>query len=78
MNRALVALGSVLALLGVVVLAITLLRSPASAPPSPSVSGGTQAVDPPSRGWAIGAGGLLAVGAAMVGLGMNRWNRSAA
>ena len=76
MNRVLVAVGSVLAVLGAVILAITLFRNPAPAAPTPAAPGSTQAVEPPSRGWAIGAGGLLAVGAALIGLGMNRWNRS--
>ena len=78
MNRQLVGLGSVLALLGAIVLAITLFRSPDPAEPASTSRGVTQTVDPPSRVWAIGAGGLIAAGAALIGIGVNRWKRERA
>ena len=76
MNRLLISAGSLLMLVGAAILASVLLRSPAPAAPAsdaPLIVEHQDRADAPSRAWAIAAGGVLAVGAALVGIGMNRW-----
>jgi hypothetical protein len=75
MNRILVAAGALMMLVGAVVLASVLLRSPAptASTSAPVVVEKQERVEPPSRAWSIAAGGALAIGAALIGIGMNRW-----
>jgi len=77
MNRALVSIGAALALIGVIVLLAVLTGSPAV--------GESHGIDSGRPGlWAqvvsnasgLTAGLLLAAGAALVGIGMNRWTSS--
>jgi hypothetical protein len=77
MNRALVSIGAAMALIGAIVLLAVLTGSPAV--------GESHAVDAARPGlWAqvvsnasgLTAGLLLAAGAALVGIGMNRWTTS--
>lgn len=79
MNRTLVSIGAAMAMIGAIVLLAVLYGSPAV--------GETHAVDQAAPGlWAqvvsnasgVTAGLMLAAGAALVGIGMNRWTSSRA
>ena len=80
MHRILVIAGALMMIVGAVVLASVLLGTPApTAPTSGSVVvEQQQRQEPPSRAWSIVAGGALALGAALVGIGMNRWRAARA
>ena len=78
MNKILIALGAAFSLVGAVILLSVLLRSPdPAAPPTgpQTVVENQRQAQPPSRMWAIGAGVSIAVGAALIAMGMNRWRR---
>jgi hypothetical protein len=77
-NKPLVMLGAVVAIAGfalmVAVLAGSVGPEPAASKSAPQL-GGAAASEAPSRGWAVVAGVVLAIGAALVMLGMNRWRQ---
>jgi hypothetical protein len=74
MNRPLVLTGAIIVLVGVVMLVMmlghaTIPVAPVTGPPpDPGVT-----ANPPSRLWSVLIGLTLAVGAGMIGVGMNRW-----
>jgi hypothetical protein len=76
MIRGLVIGGAVLVGIGVVVLALLLPagHTPVAPIGAPIEMPGSTAA-PPSRLWSIVAGLMLAGGAGMIGIGMNRWRR---
>ncbi len=74
MNRNLVFSGAALVGLGAVLLIMLFVSgSTADAPGVPPADSSFFSVDPPSRLWAILIGLTMAVGAGMIGIGMNRW-----
>ena len=78
MNRPVVVLGALLALAGFVLMIAVVTGTVGPADPSPMQVPQVQAPAEdgmPSRVWAIVAGLMLAVGAALVMIGMNRWRQ---
>ena len=74
MTRPLVALGVMLAALGVVML-LGLGASRTGPERTPLIGEEQARVEPPPRVWVVGGGLLLAAGAACIGLGMNKWRQ---
>jgi hypothetical protein len=79
MNRPLVFAGAVLAVLGVALFVYAMTAATGNPPPTeylPQGRGGPESGEPPLA-ISIIAGLIAAAGAAMIGIGMNRWSRSA-
>jgi hypothetical protein len=77
----LIGLGLALVVVGIVVMALTLMgqawADPAATEPvGQAIPADRAASDGPSLIWPIVGGVMLAAGAALVGLGMNRWRGS--
>lgn len=74
MNRNLIVGGA--ALVGIGAILLIMLFASGSTPdvPGAATAGASFfSIDPPSRLWAILIGLTMAVGAGMIGIGMNRW-----
>lgn len=74
MNRGFILAGATLVGIGVIMLIMLLMAgtdpvSPIGAP-APDLSA---RADPPSRLWSVLIGATIAGGAALIGIGMNRW-----
>ena len=83
LKRYLIGLGCLFLFLGALLMGMMVLR-PEAGDEDEAVSGAavTQSTPAardrrPSRLWPVAGGGSLAVGAALIGIGMNRWRRSA-
>ena len=76
-NRPLVVVGAALALAGLAVMILVLTQS--AGPESAATSIPLESNDTgwPSYGWPIVAGITLAIGAACIMIGMNRWHQGA-
>jgi hypothetical protein len=78
MNRPLVLGGAALVIIGAVMLVLLFTQgtTPVAPATGPVVDPSLQTTNPPSRLWAIVIGLVVAAGAGMIGIGMNRWRRA--